>query len=140
MTATEYIQIIHRELPFPTFDADNHLYENRDALTKFLPDEYKGIVRYVDIGGRTKLAIQDKISDYIPNPTFNRVAGARGAGMGLTQGRGGLQRPRPRRRLREDGGDAQPRRVLRSRAAPRAHEGDGHRPHAAVADARQRTR
>ena len=37
MTTTEYIQITHRELPFPTFDSDNHLYENQDALTKFLP-------------------------------------------------------------------------------------------------------
>jgi predicted TIM-barrel fold metal-dependent hydrolase len=93
MTATEYIEIIHRELPFSTFDSDNHLYENRDALTKFLPDEYKGIVRYVDIDGRTKLAIQDKISDYIPNPTFNRVAVPGGAGMDITQGGEGFNRP-----------------------------------------------
>ena len=57
MTATEYIEVIHRDLLFPTFDSDNHLYENQDALTKFLPDEYKGVIRYVDVGGRTKLAI-----------------------------------------------------------------------------------
>jgi predicted TIM-barrel fold metal-dependent hydrolase len=93
MTATEYIQITHRELPFSTFDSDNHLYENRDALTKFLPDEYKGIIRYVDIDGRTKLAIQDKISDYIPNPTFNRVAVPGGAGMDITKGGEGFNRP-----------------------------------------------
>jgi predicted TIM-barrel fold metal-dependent hydrolase len=93
MTSTEYIQVTHRELPFSTFDADNHLYENRDALTKFLPDEYKGIVRYVDIDGRTKLAIQDKISDYIPNPTFNRVAVPGGAGMDVTKGGEGFNRP-----------------------------------------------
>ena len=93
MTATEYIEIIHRELPFSTFDSDNHLYENRDALTKFLPDEYKGIIRYVDIDGRTKLAIQDKISDYIPNPTFNRVAVPGGAGMDITAGGEGFNRP-----------------------------------------------
>jgi predicted TIM-barrel fold metal-dependent hydrolase len=93
MTSTEYIQVTHRELPFSTFDADNHLYENRDALTKFLPDEYKGIVRYVDIDGRTKLAIQDKISDYIPNPTFNRVAVPGGAGMDITKGGEGFNRP-----------------------------------------------
>jgi hypothetical protein len=36
-SVAEYIQVTHRELPYPTFDADNHLYENRDALTKFLP-------------------------------------------------------------------------------------------------------
>ena len=42
MTDTEYIQITHRELPYATFDADNHLYENRDALTKFLPAGVRG--------------------------------------------------------------------------------------------------
>ncbi len=51
MTDSEYIQVAHRELPYPTFDADNHLYENRDALTKFLPAEYEGVIKYVDIGG-----------------------------------------------------------------------------------------
>jgi predicted TIM-barrel fold metal-dependent hydrolase len=93
MTSSEYIQVTHRELPFPTFDSDNHLYENQDALTKFLPADYQGIIRYVDIGGRTKLAIQDKISDYIPNPTFNRVAVPGGAGMDITQGGKGFNRP-----------------------------------------------
>ena len=93
MTSSEYIQVTHRELPFSTFDSDNHLYENQDALTKFLPPEYQGIIRYVDIGGRTKLAIQDKISDYIPNPTFNRVAVPGGAGMDITQGGEGFNRP-----------------------------------------------
>ena len=93
MTSSEFIQVTHRELPFSTFDSDNHLYENQDALTKFLPPEYQGIIRYVDIGGRTKLAIQDKISDYIPNPTFNRVAVPGGAGMDITQGGEGFSRP-----------------------------------------------
>ncbi len=86
MVSTEYIQITHRELPYPTFDADNHLYENRDALTKFLPREYEGVVKYVEIGGRTKLAIRDKISDYIPNPTFGKVAVPGGAGYDVTKG------------------------------------------------------
>ncbi len=36
-SALEYIEVAHRKLPYPTFDADNHLYENRDTLTKFLP-------------------------------------------------------------------------------------------------------
>ena len=59
MSDTEYIQVTHRELPYPTFDADNHMYENSDALTKFLPPEYEGIIKYVDIDGRTKLALRD---------------------------------------------------------------------------------
>ncbi|MCK9902218.1 amidohydrolase [Parafrankia colletiae] len=58
----------------PVFDADNHLYETRDALTKFLPDRYKGAVDYVEVHGRTKIVVRGQISDYIPNPTFDVVA------------------------------------------------------------------
>src|SRR5436190_7179043 len=90
MAETEYIQVTHRELPFSTFDADNHLYENSDALTKFLPPEYEGVIKYVEIAGRTKLAIRDRISDYIPNPTFGKVAAPGAAGMDVTQGGSGF--------------------------------------------------
>ncbi|MEX1006597.1 MAG: amidohydrolase family protein [Acidimicrobiia bacterium] len=90
MTESEYIQITHRELPYTTFDADNHLYENRDALTKFVPREYEGVIKYVEVDGRTKLAIQDKVSDYIPNPTFAKVAVPGGAGLDVTKGGQGL--------------------------------------------------
>ena len=58
----------------PVFDADNHLYETRDALTRHLPDRYKGQLRYVDIDGRTKIVVKGQISEYIPNPTFDVVA------------------------------------------------------------------
>lgn len=63
-----------RELPFPVLDSDNHFYETPEALTKYIPEKYAGIIKYVDVNGRQKLAIDDKISDFIPNPTFNRVA------------------------------------------------------------------
>src|SRR4051812_40614116 len=46
---TEYIKITHRDVPYSTFDADNHMYENRDAFTQFLPPEYQGLVKYVEI-------------------------------------------------------------------------------------------
>jgi predicted TIM-barrel fold metal-dependent hydrolase len=61
------------ELGFPVFDADNHLYETKEALTKYLPDEYKNAIDYVDVHGRTKIVVRGQISDYIPNPTFDRV-------------------------------------------------------------------
>ena len=63
-----------RHLNFPIFDADNHMYESTDALTKFLPPEYKDVVQYVQVNGRTKIALKGQISNYIPNPTFNKVA------------------------------------------------------------------
>ena len=56
------------------FDADNHLYETKDALTKYLPDRYKGAIDYVEVRGRTKIVVRGQISEYIPNPTFNKVA------------------------------------------------------------------
>src|SRR6187549_1208506 len=61
-------------LDCPVFDADNHLYETKDALTKFLPDRYKGAVDYVEVRGREKIVVRGQISDYIPNPTFDVVA------------------------------------------------------------------
>jgi predicted TIM-barrel fold metal-dependent hydrolase len=60
--------------PYPVFDADNHMYETTEAFTKYLPKEYAGAVRYVEVEGRTKIAIRGQISEYIPNPTFNVVA------------------------------------------------------------------
>lgn len=59
---------------FPVFDADNHMYETVEAFTKFLPSEYSGLVKYVTVNGRTKIALKNVISDYIPNPTFEVVA------------------------------------------------------------------
>lgn len=63
-----------RVLPYPMFDADNHLYETEESLTRYLPKEYAGAIQYVQVKGRTKIAIRGQISDYIPNPTFDVVA------------------------------------------------------------------
>ncbi len=63
-----------RVLDFPVFDADNHMYETTEAFTKYLPKEYEGLIKYVEVKGRTKIAVKNKISDYIPNPTFEVVA------------------------------------------------------------------
>ena len=61
-------------LPYPVFDADNHLYETKDAFTRHLPDKYKSAIDYVDVRGRTKIVVRGQISEYIPNPTFDVVA------------------------------------------------------------------
>jgi len=62
------------KLDFPVFDADNHLYETQDAFTRHLPEKYDGLFKYVQVNGRTKIAVDNVISDYIPNPTFDVVA------------------------------------------------------------------
>ncbi len=63
-----------RTLDIPVFDADNHLYETRDSLTKYLPERYRRVIDYVDVRGRTKIVVRGQISEYIPNPTFEVVA------------------------------------------------------------------
>ena len=50
------------------------MYETTDAFTKFLPPEYAGLIQYVEVNGRTKIAVKGQITEYIPNPTFERVA------------------------------------------------------------------
>jgi len=84
-TNENLIYVSDRKLPYPVFDADNHMYENRDAMTKFLPAGYEGIIKYVDVNGRTKLAIRDIITNYIPNPTFERVAVPGGYGLDVSK-------------------------------------------------------
>jgi predicted TIM-barrel fold metal-dependent hydrolase len=66
--------MVSRELSFPLFDADNHLYETEEALTKYLPERFKGAIQFVQVKGRTKIAVRGQISEYIPNPTFEVVA------------------------------------------------------------------
>ncbi|MFJ9124294.1 amidohydrolase family protein [Streptomyces sp. NPDC102340] len=63
-----------RTLPYPLFDADNHLYETEESLTRYLPDRYRGAIQYVQVNGRTKIAVRGQITEYIPNPTFDVVA------------------------------------------------------------------
>ena len=74
------------DLGFPVFDADNHLYETRDALTRHLDKKFRRAIQYVEVNGRTKLALCGAISDYIPNPTFDVVARP-GAYAGLVHAR-----------------------------------------------------
>jgi len=63
-----------RDLGFPIFDADNHMYETEEALTRHLPKAYAKAIEYIDIKGRTKIVVRGTISEYIPNPTFTVVA------------------------------------------------------------------
>ena len=58
----------------PVFDADNHFYETTEAFTRYLPKQYQNAIQYVQVNGRTKLAVGGKITEYIPNPTFDKVA------------------------------------------------------------------
>ncbi|MGE0796398.1 MAG: amidohydrolase family protein [Acidimicrobiia bacterium] len=59
---------------YPIADADNHLYETRDAFTRHLPPGYENLIRFVEIDGRQQLVIKDKLSFILPNPTLEKVA------------------------------------------------------------------
>ena len=122
-----------RLLDIPVFDADNHLYETRDSLTKFLPDRYKGAVDYVDVRGRTKIVMRGQISEYIPNPTFDVVARP---GAQEDYFRKGNPEGKSRREIFGEPMRSHPG-VPRAGAAPRAHGRAGHRPVAHVPDAGQ---
>ncbi len=63
----------------PIFDADQHMYETPEALTRYLPERYRYAVQYAQMGRQTRLVINNKVSDFIPNPTFERVAAPRRA-------------------------------------------------------------
>lgn len=63
-----------RKLDFQVFDADNHMYETPAAMTKHIDPAFKGVIDYVNVDGRTKLTVKGSISEYIPNPTFEKVA------------------------------------------------------------------
>src|SRR5699024_8065754 len=58
----------------PIFDADQHMYETPEALTKYLPEKYSRAVQFAQIGRQTRIIINNRVSDFIPNPTFERVA------------------------------------------------------------------
>lgn len=59
---------------YPVFDADNHLYESPDIVTEYLPKKYARDIQFVEVKGRTKIAIKGQIATYMPNPTFERIA------------------------------------------------------------------
>ena len=59
---------------YEIYDCDHHYYEPPEAFLKHLPDEYKQYFQYVEVNGRIKIAVDGLISEYIPNPTFSKVA------------------------------------------------------------------
>lgn len=71
---------------FEVWDADNHLCEPIDAFTRYLPQAYRSAIQYVTIDGRTKIAVRGKISEYVPNPTFEVIVSP-GAWEGYFRGR-----------------------------------------------------
>ncbi|GAA4232684.1 putative TIM-barrel fold metal-dependent hydrolase [Streptosporangium album] len=64
-----------QQLGYGMWDADNHLYESRDAFTRHLPDHRKRDLFWVtDERGHEHIIVNGKLWDYIPNPTFDPIS------------------------------------------------------------------
>jgi predicted TIM-barrel fold metal-dependent hydrolase len=59
---------------FRGFDADNHYYEATDCLTRHLEPAFKDAVKWATIDGKQRLILNDKILNFLPNPTFSKLA------------------------------------------------------------------
>jgi predicted TIM-barrel fold metal-dependent hydrolase len=60
---------------YTLFDCDHHYYEATDAFTRHLdPRIARRCVQWVEIGGRQRLLVAEKVNRFIPNPTFDPVA------------------------------------------------------------------
>ena len=85
-----------RQLDFPVFDADNHMYETPDALTKFLPDELRRASSSTSrCEGRTKIAVKGQHQRLHPQPHL-RAGRRAGRPGGVLQGRQPRRQDPPR--------------------------------------------
>jgi hypothetical protein len=53
---------------FAIFDADNHLYETEDSLTRHLPATHRDLIRFVELRGRKKLVVRDRLTEFSDYP------------------------------------------------------------------------
>ena len=86
-TDQDFIYVRERRLPYETFDADNHLYENQDALTKFLPREYEGAIKYVEVERPDQARHPRPHQRVHPEPDVRTGGGARAAAATATSTR-----------------------------------------------------
>jgi len=59
---------------YGVFDADNHLYESPVVITEYLPKAHRRDIQFVEVHGRPRIAVKGHITEYMPNPTFDKVA------------------------------------------------------------------
>lgn len=59
---------------YQIWDCDHHYYEPPEAFLRHLPEKFRKSFQYLKINGRTKLALDGHIQEFIPNPGFEVVA------------------------------------------------------------------
>jgi len=68
------------KLGFPVFDADNHMYETKDYVTKFLPIDYRSAVQTSMVQGqRPKMFIETDARRWLPFADFENAVPSPGA-------------------------------------------------------------
>jgi len=74
-TSTTSDVTVAPDLGYPAFDSDNHYYEAEDAFIRHLPREYRSRgLRWVEMNGRKRVMLGDRMFNLIPNPTFDPCA------------------------------------------------------------------
>lgn len=60
---------------FRFFDCDNHFYEPLDAFTRHIEPQFtKRTMQWVEMNGKLRLLVAEKLNRFIPNPTFDPVS------------------------------------------------------------------
>ena len=61
-------------VPWPLYDADQHYYEAEDAFSRHLEKGQRSAIRWVELEGRKRLLVGDRLFRMVSNPTFDPVA------------------------------------------------------------------
>ena len=72
-TAAAELDVNGPAIDYALCDADEHYYEAEDALTRYLDPKYRRAVRWIEMGGRKTLLINDRLVTVVPNPTYDPV-------------------------------------------------------------------
>jgi len=72
MAATAPAPVATR-LGYGISDADQHVYETEDAVTRHLDPAYRNAFRWIELNGRKSLLLNDKLYRLVPNPTDEPV-------------------------------------------------------------------
>jgi predicted TIM-barrel fold metal-dependent hydrolase len=63
------------QVDFEYFDCDNHFYEALDAFTRHIDPAFrKRAMQWVEIDGKQRLMVGEKVNRFIPNPTFDPIS------------------------------------------------------------------
>ncbi|MCU1345946.1 MAG: hypothetical protein JWL70_2212 [Acidimicrobiia bacterium] len=73
-TTTASELAIDNRVGYPLYDADEHYYEPKDAMTRHLAKQFQRNVRWVEIDGRQRLLLGDQLFSRQPNAAYDPIA------------------------------------------------------------------